>query len=133
MRPMAKWLLGTLVLALPAGGCQPLNYEKSLSLEPGSVRPIEISAPSRDQSIKVTVHSDGAPVSVYVVLQKDHEAVQSALLSYKKPDASKILASQENTEDATFDAKIPAKNDYAILVHNGATKGAQVKVTVKGS
>ncbi len=133
MRPFAKLLIGALVLALPAGGCQPLNYEKSLTLEPGSLKPVEISAPSRDQNIKVSVSSSGAPVSVYVVLQKDHDAVESAILSSKKPDAAKVLASQENTDKATLDAKIPAKNDYVVLVYNGSSKSAQVKISVKGS
>jgi hypothetical protein len=120
-------------LVLVAAGCQPVNFETSVQLEPGSIHPVEISAPSRDQNIKVTVTASGAPVSVYVVLQKDREAVESAILRDKKPDVSKVLASQEKTENATLDAKIPAKNDYAVLVYNGPVKTAQVKISIKGS
>ena len=130
MRPMAKLLVGALVLVV--AGCQPVNYETSVAIQPGTIHPVEISAPSRDQNIKVTVSASVAPVSVYVVLQKDREAVEAAILSYKTPDASKVLASQEKTENATLDAKIPAGSDYAVLVYNGPVKTAQVKITIKG-
>ncbi len=131
MRPIAKLLAGALVLA--AAGCQPVNYENSVPIEPGAIYPVEISAPSRDQNIKVSVTASGAPVSVYVVLQKDREAVESAILSDKTPDASKVLARQEKTESATLDVQIPAKNDYAVLVYNSPGKTTQAKISIKGS
>lgn len=131
MRPITILLGGALVLA--AAGCQPVNYENSMQVEPGTIHPVEISAPSRDQNIRVSVTASGAPVSVYVVLQKDRDAVESAILGGKALDAAKVLASQEKAESATLDAKVPAKNDYAVLVYNGPGKTAQVKISIKGS
>ena len=133
MRPMAKLLVGALLVALPASGCQPISFETSRQIHGATIIPFTIDAPKHDQSIQVTVTSPGVPVTVYVVLQKDSDTVEQAIFGSKKMDPAKILASKENQEETNLEAKIPAGNEYTVLVYNASRKTADVKLKIKGS
>jgi hypothetical protein len=128
-RAVVGVLAGCLVLA--AGCKQRVNEERTLSLEPGVTKPLQIDAPARDQQVTVTVASPGAPVSAYLVLEKNRAATEDALVAGKKPGAN-ILAGSEKAEQATLEATVPAKEAYAVVVSNSSGKPAQVKVTIKG-
>jgi hypothetical protein len=131
MRPSAPFCLGLSVLLGLAAGCQRLDVDRTINLEPGEVRDIIIGAPRSQQNVKVDVSASGAPVDVYVVLEAERAGVEDSLTLSKRPDTAKLLASQQKVTTATLEATVPAKNDFAILLA-GAAKPAEVKVKVTG-
>src|SRR5262249_13148325 len=115
-----------------ATGCrrQVLNDERTVKLDPAAVQSFPIDAPIRDEQVKVKVSSPGAPVNVYVVLQKDQTAAEDALEVGKAPASS--LGGKDKVEDATLDATVPAKSPFAVVLGNTSAKTAQVKMTITG-
>jgi hypothetical protein len=132
MRLLSRAVLGLLAgcLILAAGCKQRLNEEKTLSLEPGVAKSLQIDAPAGEQKVTVTVASPGAPVSAYLVLEKNRTTAEDALIAGKKP--VNPLAGQDRVEQATLEATVPAKEAYAVVVSNAGGKPAQVKVTIQG-
>jgi hypothetical protein len=119
-----------LVLVLSAG-CQKLNYDRSVSLASSEVQSILIDAPKRDQKVTVAIASPGVPINAYLVLEQNKDAVQEKLLNQKKPDAGKILASVEKSQDGTLEATVPGGSSFAVVI-GGAAKNTQVQVKVTG-
>jgi hypothetical protein len=130
MRLVSVSALG--LLALVGAGClkQRLEVESTMSVGPGEVQSKIIDAPRADQQVTVTLSSPGAPVSAYLVLEKNRQAVQDALLSGKKP--ANVLDGKDKTEDATLQGTVPANEEFAVVVSNGGGKSAQVKVKIAG-
>ena len=83
-------LLVSMLLAL--GGCQRLDDERTVPLEPTQVHTILFSAPRSDQQVSVTMNSPGAPVEVYVVLEQDREVAVQSLEQGKRLAKEQILA-----------------------------------------
>jgi hypothetical protein len=115
---------------LAAAGCQRLDYQTTMDVAPNEVRIREIDAPRKEQKVTVHVSSSGAPVDVYVVLDKDKADAEAALLKEKRPANS--LAGKDKVTDDTLEATVPARNPFHILVMNHADTTATVKLTVKG-
>jgi hypothetical protein len=131
----AGWvaLLVGAVLA-PAAGCQRLNYHKTFSLGPLVVQELEFSAPAYAQKVTVTITPTSAGVSAYLVKASDMEAVGRSLQVDKEPAASLLLGSRVSKgqpETYSFEATVPAKTEYALLLKNSA-KSTQVQVSVVG-
>jgi hypothetical protein len=126
----ARWIFGPLAFVLLAAGCQRVNVEHTVQVEPEQVKAITIDPPRGDQKVSVTASSPGVPVSVYLVLEKDRQAAIGALENYKTP--ANVLASKEKVEQATLEATVPAKNGYAILLTASGGKKADVKLKVTG-
>jgi hypothetical protein len=120
--------LAILLVALPGCG-QRLNYDTTVDLREAEVQSLTVDAPKKEQKVTITVSSAGSPIDVYVVLDKDKEAGKQALLDYKKPTGS--LAGKTKTQDATLEATIPAKTEFAVLL-GGANKSTRVTVKVSG-
>jgi hypothetical protein len=131
MRAFSKPLPGLALVLLTLVGCQRLNVDKKISLAPNEVQDIIIDAPKSQQQVKVVVNSSASPVDVYVVLEEAQNAVKAKLLENKRPDPSKVLASELAAESATVEATIPAKNEFRILL-TGAKKATDVQVKVTG-
>ena len=131
MRPMARWCLCAVLLTW-AAGCQKMHETKAFDLHTGEVRDIHISAPTYGQTVKVVATSSDSPIAVYVVLEKDFEAVHKALMNYKEPDQAMVLASGKDSKELTVEAKVPAKNEYAVLVAR-ANKKTKVDLDITGS
>jgi len=118
--------------ALAAPGCQRVNQQKTVSLAPGEVvAPFIVDAPATSQTVSVTVTPSGAPVDVYVVLEKDREAAQQELekavmargVGAPKEGAAQSvknsLGGQANIDkETTVTGTVPAKNAYAVIVGN---------------
>jgi hypothetical protein len=121
-------LAGLTLLALPS--CQPVNIEKTLSVSAGDSKFLDIDAPRAEQKVKVTV-SAPAPVSAYLVLEKNKKAVENALLGKKLP-LELLLGSEEDKEKIDFDATVPAKEPYSLYVTTKSTKSIEAKVKVVG-
>ena len=128
MRTTAKLALCVAFFSLT--GCQRVNYEKTIQVDPLGVQEIVIDAPRSDQKVTVAVSSPGAAVNVYLVLEKDKQAAVEALQADKKP--ANLLASKEKAEEATVEATVPAKNGYAVLLSSASGKKSDVKVKVTG-
>jgi len=121
-----KWVfLAALVFC---AGCNrvTLNDERTVEVAVGTARPFIVEAAKKDQKIKVEVSSPGVPVSVYVCLEKDREAVEECIEAQRQSD--KILATMEKTERGTLEATIPANNVAMILLTNASAKTANVRV-----
>jgi hypothetical protein len=78
----------------------------------------------------VTISSASAPVSVYLVLEKDREAAQESLRLEKAP--ANVLAKQEKVQDATPEATVPAHSGCTVLLAPVAGKTVQVKLKITG-
>lgn len=123
-----QWTCGLLVVLALAAGCQRLNYDKTITIDPGAPFTVNWDPPRYDQKLTVTVTSPGRPVSAYLVKESDQEAATKALQEGKKPPAA--LASQENAEEINLSATIPAKTGFTlVLVSN---RKAEVRVKVVG-
>jgi hypothetical protein len=133
MRSLSRawfWLVGVIVLA---AGCGKINYEKTMVVEGGDFMAISVDPPRFEQKISVTVNSSGAPIDVYVVLEGDQNAalrIAEETLRSSKPLGSALDGKQKIT-DATLNATIPAKKGFSILLLNGGTKRADVKIKIK--
>jgi hypothetical protein len=126
-------VLLSLVLAL-ASGCQRLNFSKTYTLSPLVVQEITFDPPAYAQKVSVTITPTSAGVSAYLIKAADMQAVDRALQADKEPAASMLLASRVSkaaAETYTFEATIPAKTEYSLLL-KGGTKSTDVKVSVVG-
>jgi hypothetical protein len=130
------------VLALVAGilvasGCQKLNFEKTYNVGQNLVsEQIIFSAPAYDQKVTVTIEPVSGPVSAYLMKSSDHKAVDDALNHQKEPSPSLLLGSRVSPKNGpaeaySFDATVPAKTEYVLLLKAGL-KSTEVKVKVVG-
>jgi hypothetical protein len=116
--------------AVLAADVPQLNDQRTVSVEVGEIRSVIYDALTGAITIKVEARSPGRPVHVYLVLEKDHKAAVESLGQGKRPD--KLLASKEKTEDATLEAKVPAKTAFAVLLLTAGGKAeVKLKVTAK--
>src|SRR2546426_983813 len=110
----------TITILLLAGCQRPLNREMTIKMEPGDVQMFSVDAPRSAQKVKVKVTTDGLPLNVYIVEEKDQEMVRRELLDLKKP--SKYLKKMEGLLDkksrstATIETTIPAKTGFAVVL-----------------
>ena len=129
--PLRPALCLLVTLCLVGAGCkQRLNRESTVTVGPSEVQAVIVDAPRADQQVTATISSPGAPVSAYLVLEKNRLAAQDALLSGKAP--ANVLGGKDKTEDATVEGTVPAKEEVAVLVYNPGGKPAQVKVKITG-
>jgi hypothetical protein len=113
-----------------SAGCrkQRVDVEKTVQVDPGDIKSTAVEAPS-EQQVTVTVSSPGSAVNVYLVLGEEDQ-VMRALQDGKQP--TNVLASKEKVEEATLEAKVPAKKEVAVVLSNASGKSAQVKVKFTG-
>jgi hypothetical protein len=118
------------ILVVLSAGCrkQRVDVEKTVQVDPGDIKSTAVEAPS-DQQVTVTVSSPGSAVNVYLVLGEEDQ-VMRALQDGKQP--TNVLASKEKVEEATLEAKVPAKKEVAVVLSNASGKSAQVKVKFTG-
>jgi hypothetical protein len=129
-----RWLARTpclLLLALLAAGCQRLNYDETVTIPTHSVKAVLFSAPKYAQKVTVTITPKGGAVNAYLV--KDPDGKYEDPNPTSKPKADEILAEKETdkAEAFTFEANIPAKTAYTLLLYTEKDK-AEVRVQVVG-
>jgi hypothetical protein len=133
MRLSSSVLCLAVAACLLSAGCrlqQRLDRTLTVSVSPGEVKSQIVDAPATDQQVTVTASSPGVPVSVYLVLGKDQKAAEDGLLN-SKPVAN-ALDGKEKTEQVTLQGKVPAKNEFAVVLWNPGLKPAAVKLTISG-
>ena len=130
MRRLAVCALAVLLLG-PAG-CQKLNFEKEADLGGNAPSTLEYAfdAPSGEQTIIVKATAD-EPISVWVVPDDDKDTALLTVNGRQKP--AKNLGGQEDKKEIDFEATIPAKKGFAVLVGQGKSmrKETTVKLSVK--
>lgn len=130
MRPILNVTLGLLAPALLlTAGCQRLNFEHAVKLEPGDVRGFPVDAPRGEQKVAVEVRAADAPVDVYVVLAEDENDPLNRLLSGRAPE--NVLASKKQVKETTLEATVPAKKKFSVLLAN-APKTTSVALKIAG-
>jgi hypothetical protein len=122
-------LVGLWVILCFAGCNKALNYEKTVTMDPGEMRSFPVDAPRANQKVTVTFTSSVAPVDVYIVLDKDLELVSREIKNYKSPGA--VLNKIEKAREGSVSADIPAKNAFAAIVA-GSTKETSVQLKITG-
>ena len=110
-------------MALPQSGTAQVQMQRDITWKLG----LEIAEAAIEACAKNNV-----PISVYLVLEKGIDSVQKDLLDYKPPDKSSVLDSKEKTTEANLEAKVPAKQAYAVILA-AATKDTQVTVKIEGN
>ncbi len=129
-------LLALLAALLAATGCQKLNYSKTVSVPMAVVREgIIFSPPAYEQKVTVTIEPQSAAVSAYLIKSSNQEAVEKFLDTNKEVPADLLLGSKvskgDNPETYSFEATVPAKIEYVLLL-KGGKKSTEVKVKVVG-
>jgi hypothetical protein len=117
-----------LVLSL---GCRPgVTVEKTVHLDPTEIPgAITVDGPPYEQPVTVTVSSP-VEVDVYLVLEKDRQTAEDAIVKGKKPAA--VLDGKEKVTEATLTGTVPRKADYSVIFGNPAKAGeAKVKIVGK--
>jgi predicted glutamine amidotransferase len=117
-------LLCMLVL-LTQPGCKKLNDDRFVEVEPGEEKLIIADPASRDQSVTVSWDSEGAPVNVYLYLEKDQKAASDAIALGKNSD--KVLASKKLSNEDTLQVQVPSGEKLVVMM----TSRKQAKVRVK--
>jgi hypothetical protein len=125
--------LAVLAAVLLAGGCQKLNVEKTITLDPIDIHEIDVDPPAYQQKVTVTITPTSGPVSAYLCTEANKQVVKNALGRDKAPPADKVLGSRESKggpEAYTFEATVPAKTAYSLLLKGGGKKTeAKIKLT----
>jgi hypothetical protein len=114
------------LLAMP--GCQQVNVEKALTLEPGDIlQPAIVDGPRSLQKIRVEVTAT-EPIDVDLALESDATDVVNGLRASKRPQG-KVLATKQGVKSDSVEATIPAGKSYTVIV-SGAKKKSEVKLKV---
>jgi hypothetical protein len=127
MRLCPRLSLPALVGLVALCGCQmkpKLNYEKSMTLEPGAYNHVEIDPVNIEQTVKVDFDAGGVPVSVYLVPGKDAKAAAG---DEKAIAAAKAKA--ENQAVGSVSWTVPANEELFVYVKTDK-QGATVKLKI---
>jgi len=128
MKSLVK-LLSAIVLLV--AGCQSrLNRDLKSEVETGDTNIITVDAPRYDQKVAVEFSSSDGPVSVYVGLKKNEDAINKAALTSKTEDT--VLAKSEKTPSGSLEVNIPAKEEFVIVIQSHATKKTTVTTKIRG-
>ncbi len=115
-------------------GCQRLNVNESYTLNPMEIKELTITAPAYEQRVRVTVTPSGGGVLAFLVKESDSGAANRYINANKEPPPSLILGkggSLESADAYSFDATVPAKTDYSLILQVGS-KRTDVKVSIVG-
>ena len=115
--------LGAFILA----GCGPgkLNENKTLSIDTGEAKGLDLPAVSKPQKINVEFSSSEGEVSVYIFKEEDAKGEDGLIAS----DPKKALAFKRGKADS-FSADVPENTATRVIVRNATKKtDVQLKVT----
>ena len=134
MRSAKGTMLLLAALLVGVAGCQKLNFSTTVTLGPNQIHDMEVPPPAYNQRLTVTIAPTSGAASAYVVKQSDYDKVMSALKKNTEPDAAMLLGSRVSrgiAQEYTFEANVPAKTAYYVLV-KADVKMTDVKVTIVG-
>jgi|GEM_PF-7068391 len=133
-----SWLQFICFVSLAAcagcGAATALNIEKDLevaALGGDNIKSVIISAPKKDQKVTVLVRTNQVPVNVYMVPERDLDAVQEKL-SNQEALATPPLAKLEKSQEGTLEASVTGGTGFAVVVVNPGSKPAKVALKISG-
>jgi hypothetical protein len=94
-----------------------------------NIKSFAVSAATWQQRVKVYVRTDGPAVDVYLVLERDQEALESQL-SDQKAVTVQTLAKAEKVTEGEISATVPAGDGFAVVIVNNNTKKASVALKI---
>lgn len=118
-------LLGLSLLLL--AGCTKLDTESSFEV-PLDGKSFLVEPIKSQQSVKASGTATGAPVNVYLYLEKNKAAAQKDILA-KKLVSPFVMAKSEGAETFSVEATIPA-GETAVVEVTRAGKKANVKLHI---
>src|SRR5947209_15464952 len=99
-------VLACVLFALTLPGCKrqhaPFVHEFDTQVAAAQHRRFNVDGPPRDQQLTVIVRSIGAPVSAFLVLSGDADALEGALEAGKDPNSTLALAHEVVRDNATL-------------------------------
>ncbi|MCS6976310.1 MAG: hypothetical protein NZM31_04775 [Gemmatales bacterium] len=130
-------LAGWCALAVSLGtGCGRLQVkgtvERTLQIDGmggDNIKSLSYTPTSWQQSVKVLVRTDGPPVDVYLVLERDQAALETQL-GNQQAVTVQTLAKAEKVTEKEIEATVPAGNGFAVVLVNNGTKNASVAVKI---
>jgi len=129
MNALMRTMPVCIVLAIM--GCQSrLNRDLNSEVEAGDTNIITVDAPRYDQKVVVEFSSSDGPISVYVGLKKNEDAINKAALSSKA--GADVIAKSEKTPSGSLEVNIPAKEEFIIVVQSHAMKKTTVTTKIRG-
>src|SRR5437016_3745638 len=110
-----------ILLAVP--GCpvgQTLNFDKTVSLEPGDIKSFSIDAPKTNQKIRVETEA-GERIDVTITLESEAEAVKKFLEAKGSGSNPPWLARKTEQKQHTLEAEVSAGKGFTVIL-SGAQK-----------
>ncbi len=106
-------------------GCGPakLNESRSLTLDSGEAKAIDLPAVAKAQNVTVEFTSSAGEVTVYLFKESDAKGEDGMLLS----DAKKALG-QKQGKEGSFTTEVPENTPTRVIVRKASAK---TEVTVK--
>lgn len=126
-------LVALAVGAAALGGCQKVTFEKSYTMGGMEYQELTFDPPRYDQKVTVTVSPSKGPVSAWLIKADAVNKVKPAIERDKDAPADVIFGKQvsKTKEELKFEATVPAKTEYMLLIRNGPENN-EVSVKVVG-
>lgn len=124
----AKLLLIVCVSALLCGCGPTLSHTKDYSIAVGEILEVPFDPITREQTIKVVAKSPGKPIKVHVYLADDADEVNRKITLGKPADMA--LASQEDAEEISLQATVPAGKEVIVRLQPMGPTSADVQLEV---
>jgi hypothetical protein len=133
---MRNRLIVLAVLLLGVTGCQKLNVQGTTELPMASTKRFEIGAPAYNQTVHVTIEPADVSVSAFIVKTADADEAERAVAPGKAPPEKYVLGgktfkSSDSRQDFNFEATVPAKTPFTLLLCGGR-RTTKVKYKVVG-
>jgi len=126
---MRRWIAGVAFLLMATvAGCKTKLDMNSLFDVPGEGRAFKVDAIKSDQTIKVSGTATGAPVNVFIYLNKNEAAADKEIMAMKYTPI--ILNHQDKTESFDLEAFIPANETAVVRINRATSKSAKVNLKI---
>ena len=119
--------IGVFLLGMACGCGKTLDQDASFDV-PMEGKFLTVEPITTEQNVKVTGTATGAPVNVYLYLEKNRQAAEKDILA-KKLVSPVIPAKVEKAETFTLTATIPA-NETAVVQVTRAGMAAKVQLRI---
>jgi hypothetical protein len=118
-------------LLVVAAGCGRTKLDMSSTIDvPMEGKSYVVDAAKSQQIVKVTGTASGAPVSVYLYLEKNKDTAERDILANKLV-SSVIPASVQKTEgEFTLEATVPANEKAVVQIYRATAKAAKVQIHI---
>jgi hypothetical protein len=128
---MRLWTMGfALVLMSSVSGCgkPKLEVDSTFDLSENFSKIFIVDAIKSEQKIQVTGTVTGAPVNVFIFLEKDKKKAENEIASGKFTPI--ILDKSQKVETLSLEATIPANETAIVQVNRTGIKGGSVHLKI---